>query len=279
MFQALEPLRRIVPTSFLLRAANPSAMARRSMVIFHEQPQQANPTNPLPSHEQSAPEPCSSYQRFRACCFNCLPFAKQARSALTRFILQQSKEQETQPSQPASAAASSRHDSSSESSNPPSILQNAVQEVFTAFDKMSLSDSTMIASPFFAFVFMRVSGVLRGIFSIGFEHPSVIQQKAIVPIANGRDVIVQAQVSCVSMRNYPRSFSFVQSYLKCIDCTERPFQSGTGKTGAYSIGILQSIGSAPPSCQALILSPTRELAQQTDLVIGRLLCDFLHDWT
>lgn len=39
-------------------------------------------------------------------------------------------------------------------------------------------------------------------------------------------------------------------------------QSGTGKTATFSIAILQQIDTALNECQALILAPTRELAQQ-----------------
>lgn len=73
--------------------------------------------------------------------------------------------------------------------------------------------------------------LLRGIYSYGFEKPSAIQQRAIRPLLSGRDTIGQAQ-------------------------------SGTGKTGAFVIGCLQKIDLAQRSCQALILAPTRELAQQ-----------------
>lgn len=37
--------------------------------------------------------------------------------------------------------------------------------------------------------------LLRGIYAYGFERPSAIQQRAIVPIIQGRDVIAQSQVS------------------------------------------------------------------------------------
>lgn len=69
-----------------------------------------------------------------------------------------------------------------------------------------------------------------------FEKPSVIQQKAIVPVIKGKDVIAQAQ-------------------------------SGTGKTATFTIAVLQRVDSDLRGCQALILSPTRELAQQTLKVI------------
>ena len=69
-----------------------------------------------------------------------------------------------------------------------------------------------------------------------FEKPSAIQQRAIIPIMRGRDVIAQAQ-------------------------------SGTGKTATFSISALQSIDSNIRETQALILSPTRELAVQIQTVV------------
>ena len=58
---------------------------------------------------------------------------------------------------------------------------------------------------------------------LGFEKPSAIQQRAILPIVKGRDVIAQSQ-------------------------------SGTGKTGVFCIGVLQSIDPTLMETQALILS-------------------------
>ncbi|KAJ9110174.1 RNA helicase [Naganishia adeliensis] len=78
--------------------------------------------------------------------------------------------------------------------------------------------------------------LLRGIYAYNFEKPSAIQQRAILPIVSGRDVIAQAQ-------------------------------SGTGKTATFSISILQSIDTSIRECQALVLSPTRELAVQIQNVI------------
>jgi len=81
--------------------------------------------------------------------------------------------------------------------------------------------------------------LLRGIYAYGFERPSAIQQRAIVPVTKGRDSICQAQ-------------------------------SGTGKTATFSIGVLQSIDTTLRETQALILSPTRELAQQIQKVMMAL---------
>ncbi|PRP73540.1 eukaryotic initiation factor 4A-III [Planoprotostelium fungivorum] len=77
--------------------------------------------------------------------------------------------------------------------------------------------------------------LLRGIFAYDFKKPSAIQQRAIAPIITGRDVIAQAQ-------------------------------SGTGKTATFSIGVLQLVDTSVRETQALILSPTRELAQQIQKV-------------
>lgn len=78
--------------------------------------------------------------------------------------------------------------------------------------------------------------LLRGIYAYGFEKPSAIQQRAIVPLIKGRDLIAQSQ-------------------------------SGTGKTAVFSIGSLQVLDLSSTETQVLILSPTRELAEQTQKVL------------
>jgi translation initiation factor 4A len=47
-------------------------------------------------------------------------------------------------------------------------------------------------------------------------------------------------------------------------------QSGTGKTATFAISILQVIDHNSPNCQALVLAPTRELAQQIQRVMKAL---------
>ena len=81
--------------------------------------------------------------------------------------------------------------------------------------------------------------LLRGVFAIGFEKPSPIQARAIRPVVQGRDVVGQAQ-------------------------------SGTGKTGCFAIAALQRVDPSLQKTQVLILSPTRELSQQTKKVVERL---------
>jgi len=78
--------------------------------------------------------------------------------------------------------------------------------------------------------------VLRGVYGHGFEKPSAIQVEAIPLMLSGKDLVAQAQ-------------------------------SGTGKTGAYSMGSLCAIDESKQTIQCLILVPTRELADQVYKVI------------
>jgi superfamily II DNA/RNA helicase len=81
--------------------------------------------------------------------------------------------------------------------------------------------------------------LLRGIYSYGFEIPSPIQKKGILPVISKKDVIAQSQ-------------------------------SGTGKTGAFTVSTLQLIDETKSETQAMIMSPTRELAIQIHKVINSL---------
>lgn len=92
-------------------------------------------------------------------------------------------------------------------------------QVVPSFDRMKLKEE-----------------LLRGIYGYGFERPSAIQQRAIIPIVSGRDVIAQSQ-------------------------------SGTGKTATFAISMLQVIDTQQRETQALVLSPTRELACQIQQVL------------
>lgn len=83
------------------------------------------------------------------------------------------------------------------------------------------------------------ANLLRGIYAYGFENPSPIQCKAISPIIQGRDVVAQAQ-------------------------------SGTGKTAAFTIGMLTRISLDDKSPQAIIVVPTRELVFQIAGVVSAI---------
>ncbi|XP_074029874.1 eukaryotic initiation factor 4A-II-like [Leptinotarsa decemlineata] len=91
---------------------------------------------------------------------------------------------------------------------PDGVIQTNYDTVVDNFNDMNLKD-----------------GLLRGIYAYGFEKPSAIQQRAIIPCIKKYDVIAQAE-------------------------------SGIGKTGTFSISILQNIETKIEECQALILAPT-----------------------
>ncbi len=81
--------------------------------------------------------------------------------------------------------------------------------------------------------------ILRGVDEAGFEKPFPIQQLVIGPLLAGRDVIGQAK-------------------------------TGSGKTAAFGLPMLQAIDTARNEVQALVLAPTRELAVQIRDEITRL---------
>lgn len=81
--------------------------------------------------------------------------------------------------------------------------------------------------------------VQRAVSDMGFEEASPIQAQAIPIILEGKDIIGQAQ-------------------------------TGTGKTAAFGIPIIESCNPADNTVQALVLCPTRELSIQVAEEIGRL---------
>jgi superfamily II DNA/RNA helicase len=91
-----------------------------------------------------------------------------------------------------------------------------------------------------SFDVMGLSDTLtRGIYTYGFEQPSYIQQLAIVPMSKHTDILAQSQ-------------------------------SGTGKTGAFTIGALSVINTSIKYPQVIVICPTRELSQQTEKVARAL---------
>ena len=81
--------------------------------------------------------------------------------------------------------------------------------------------------------------ILRAVEDMGFEEASPIQSKAIPVVLEGKDIVGQAQ-------------------------------TGTGKTAAYSIPMLQKIDPSIKKVQAIVLCPTRELAVQVAEEIRKL---------
>ena len=76
---------------------------------------------------------------------------------------------------------------------------------------------------------------LAAVAKMGFIAPTPVQEQAIPLALEGRDVVAAAT-------------------------------TGTGKTAAFALPIIERIGRAkrPGSPKALVVSPTRELAQQID---------------
>ncbi len=89
----------------------------------------------------------------------------------------------------------------------------------TAFADLGLSDST-----------------LQALQDVGYEQPSPIQEQAIPPMLEGRDIIGQAQ-------------------------------TGSGKTAAFGLPIIEYVDPSEPDVQALVLTPTRELCIQVTQAI------------
>ena len=73
--------------------------------------------------------------------------------------------------------------------------------------------------------------ILKALRDIGYETPSPIQAQSLPPLLEGRDILGQAQ-------------------------------TGTGKTAAFALPILQQVDLKQKSPQVLVLAPTRELAIQ-----------------
>jgi translation initiation factor 4A len=95
-------------------------------------------------------------------------------------------------------------------------------EIYKEFDDM----------PMFETDDQNMVSLLRGITSYGFKEASPIQQRAIVPLYHGKNLISQSQ-------------------------------SGTGKTGAFVIGSLSRLDPSLDKVQIVVISPTHELARQT----------------
>jgi translation initiation factor 4A len=103
--------------------------------------------------------------------------------------------------------------------------ENETEELYNTYETINSWDELEISAE-----------LLRGIYAYGFEKPSPIQQRAIKPILDKKDMIAQAQ-------------------------------SGTGKTATFTIGALSTVDLANRSTQVLVLSPTRELSKQTAMVM------------
>ena len=104
-------------------------------------------------------------------------------------------------------------------------------------EKSEITDST---TTFTSWENLNINrNLLRGIYAIGFEQPSPIQQKTIIPMINKHDIIAQAQ-------------------------------SGTGKTGCFTISALELTNINSDDAQVIIMAPTRELSFQIKSVVDQI---------
>lgn len=105
------------------------------------------------------------------------------------------------------------------------------EEMLELLDNKTVNDSAITED--------NIMKLFTGVVDYGFNNPTPIQAKTIIPIFKGQDVIAQSQ-------------------------------SGTGKTGAFAIGCLSRIDPKKRYPQAIIMANTRELAQQINSVCKML---------
>ncbi len=84
-----------------------------------------------------------------------------------------------------------------------------------------------------------IAPLQRVLDELGYAQPTPVQAQSLPSILAGRDLIAQAP-------------------------------TGSGKTAAFGVGLLNRLDAGRTGCQALILSPTRELADQVGKAIRRL---------
>lgn len=81
--------------------------------------------------------------------------------------------------------------------------------------------------------------LIRGLYKYGFEVPSAVQELSIPPMLEGQSVSVSAQ-------------------------------TGSGKTAAFGVALLSHVTSRRRACQAVVISPTKEISRQTYQVLTAL---------
>jgi ATP-dependent RNA helicase DeaD len=116
----------------------------------------------------------------------------------------------------------------------------AIEVAGVADEPSELEAAVLAAAGAYRFGDIEVPATIaRAIERMGFVTPTEVQARAIPPLRRGEDLIGQAQ-------------------------------TGTGKTAAFGIPIVEKIEPSSRHVQALILTPTRELCVQVDEEIGRI---------
>ena len=83
--------------------------------------------------------------------------------------------------------------------------------------------------------------LIEAIKKLNWEKPSPVQSRAIFPMSQGKSMVVQSQ-------------------------------NGTGKTATFSIGVLQRLKLKSKNTELIVISPTRELAIQSEFFRRRCSC-------
>lgn len=115
--------------------------------------------------------------------------------------------------------------------------------------------------------------LLRGLYAYGFEKPSAIQQRAVKPIISGRDVIAQAQSGTGKTSMIALSLCQMVD-VNTRECAPAP-APGQGATPHKKRGADNLRRGGGCRVQALVMSPTRELATQTEKTV-LALGDFMN---
>ena len=123
---------------------------------------------------------------------------------------------------------------------PPSAPAAVADPATDSADHSPLVAAALAAAGAYRFGEIEVPATIaRAIEQMGFVTPTEVQARAIPPLRRGEDLIGQAQ-------------------------------TGTGKTAAFAIPIIEKIDPASEHVQALVLTPTRELCVQVTEEINRI---------
>ena len=120
----------------------------------------------------------------------------------------------------------------------PGGVMRAICDIVFDFCK---TDRTRMAVSAFEDMLLQ-KDLLHQVYACGFEHPSALAQKCIVPQILGYDVVARTQ-------------------------------SGDGKISTYAIGCLQTLNLAEDVCQAIVLCPTRTFAGRISNVMSNIGAD------
>uniref|UniRef100_A0A6C0J837 Helicase n=1 Tax=viral metagenome TaxID=1070528 RepID=A0A6C0J837_9ZZZZ len=118
-------------------------------------------------------------------------------------------------------------------------------DVITKTDSIYVQNKNIITyedfedMPMFTSELDNMESLLHGIMNYGFQRPSLIQERGIVPLYKGKNLIAQSQ-------------------------------SGTGKTGTFVVGSLSRLEPNLKHVQIVVIAPTHELATQTHHVYSEI---------